>query len=271
MTSIVSSWITPASNARRCNNMFLTANGTSGNYAPSDTVSNVKYKGWDVVSPNTFFVNGEFDPWRSASLSSSWGPSRLQVEKQNITVIPGARHCWDQSMLNAQLNVDVLNVQTRGLMQVRGWLEVWYGVHADMNITNMMPAIAAQVGLPGGKPLTELIDMGTLSSGKSPVAGGGLGSSLTNNELATKGCTTLELVSLVANVVFLLIILVLIFGLLRARRARTHGSRMYTMDASFVPTIRYKNQIKAEDVLGGYVASRVINGGRGTYQKVENT
>lgn len=238
--------------------MFPTASGAPGNYTPSAPTES---KGWTAPSPNTFFVNGEFDPWRSASLTTTTTDS--------IAVIPGARHCWDQSMVNAQINADVLAAQTQGIIRIRGWLEDWYAAsRAGGNVTDM----AMQVGRAGGKPLTELIDMGVLSSSSSAGALDA-GSSLTGGGMGPSGWTALQLASLAANVVFGLTIVALGVLLFRARRVGGRRSKAYEMvGGSSVQSLGYKDAMGGGEALGEFALGRTsgAGGGGGTYRKVEN-
>ncbi|KIO21858.1 hypothetical protein M407DRAFT_10201 [Tulasnella calospora MUT 4182] len=89
------------------------------------------------MSKNLFVVNGEFDPWRSASLSSRAAPAFVDTPTQEITVIPSGHHCWDWTMANAIVNTDVMQTQDLGISKLRDWLMDWYEAHP--NIKNNLP------------------------------------------------------------------------------------------------------------------------------------
>ncbi|KAG8892274.1 hypothetical protein FRB99_002838, partial [Tulasnella sp. 403] len=143
-SSIVSGFNDVASWERRCNHQFPNADGTPGNYSAAGANStNAEYKGWNIVAQNLFVVNGQYDPWRSASLSSGWAPSTTNTTTQEISVIPGAHHCWDFYLDDTVFNADVQATQQLGLTTLYGWLQNWY--KARPNITNHLPATAEEV------------------------------------------------------------------------------------------------------------------------------
>ncbi|KAG9018022.1 hypothetical protein FRB90_012581 [Tulasnella sp. 427] len=86
-SSIVSNQVTNAYNERRCSYYFPLADGTHSTYNFSQAASdmNTQFKGWNVVGQNIVVNNGEFDPWRSASLSSKWAPFFTDTPTQEIT------------------------------------------------------------------------------------------------------------------------------------------------------------------------------------------
>jgi hypothetical protein len=131
-SSIVSGQITAAWAERQCDHMFPDASGNPGAFSLSTSVAtiNTEFNGWNLMAPQLFVVNGQYDPWRSASLSSKWGGSFSDTPTQEITVIPAAHHCWDQSLDNAIVNSDVLAAQTLGITTIHGWLTTWYTAHS---------------------------------------------------------------------------------------------------------------------------------------------
>ena len=122
--------------------MFTDASGNPGSYSLSTAVStiNTEFNGWNLMAPQLFVVNGQYDPWRSASLSSKWGGSFADSQTQEITVIPAAHHCWDQYLDNALVNTDVLNTQVLGITTIHGWLTSWYTAHPTAK--NNLPSVA---------------------------------------------------------------------------------------------------------------------------------
>ncbi|KAG8896617.1 hypothetical protein FRB99_008796 [Tulasnella sp. 403] len=141
-SSIVSQFDSSASALRMCDHMFTNPDGTPGNFSAS-TVGKItsEFSGWNIVVKNLYVVNGEFDPWRSASLSSRWAPSFQDTATQEITVIPQAKHCWDRYLANTLVNTDVRDAQQLGITKIYGWLQDWYQAHT--NITSHLPKTAA--------------------------------------------------------------------------------------------------------------------------------
>ncbi|KAG8902532.1 hypothetical protein FRB99_004367 [Tulasnella sp. 403] len=137
-SGIVSSLVTEKWSLRRCNYMFPNANGTPGNYNPNMAGTNAIYNGWNLTAQRLFVVNGQYDPWRSASLSSTWVPQMPVSSLQPIEVVAGGHHCWDFNLHGAYFNPDIKRVVDLGIDTVRRWLGEWYA--ARPNITNCMPA-----------------------------------------------------------------------------------------------------------------------------------
>ncbi|KAG8900591.1 hypothetical protein FRC01_010076, partial [Tulasnella sp. 417] len=100
---------------------------------------NLQFGGWNLMAENLFVVNGEFDPWRSASLSSRAAPAFVDSPTQEITVIPNGHHCWDWTMANAIVNPDVMQTQNLGISKIRSWLADWYEAHPSIK-NNLPPA-----------------------------------------------------------------------------------------------------------------------------------
>ncbi|KAG8942753.1 hypothetical protein FRC04_003523 [Tulasnella sp. 424] len=137
-SSIVSSLVTEEWNLRQCNHMFPNEDGTPGNFTPDTSGNNAAHGGgWNIQANNLFAVNGQFDPWRSASLSSRWAPMFRSTPHQQVEVVKGGHHCWDWYLGGAVFNPDVKRVVDLGISTVKGWLEEWYGNRP--NVKNSMP------------------------------------------------------------------------------------------------------------------------------------
>lgn len=138
--AIVSRMLDFAFQDRRCAHLFLSPTGDAQvspyNTTQSADAFNLKYDGWNLVAKNLFVVNGEFDPWRSASLSSRAAPVLDDVRSQEIIVIPNGHHCWDWSTSNAAVNLDVERVQDLGISTIRSWLDGWYDAHPAVRNSN---------------------------------------------------------------------------------------------------------------------------------------
>ncbi|KAG8920528.1 Thymus-specific serine protease, partial [Tulasnella sp. 408] len=138
--TIVSRLLDAAFQDRRCAHLFLSPTGDAQaspyNTTQSADAFNLKYDGWNLLAKNLFVVNGEFDPWRSASLSSRAAPAFDNVPYQDVIVIPDGHHCWDWSTSNAAVNLDVERVQDLGISTIRFWLDGWYDAHPAVRNSN---------------------------------------------------------------------------------------------------------------------------------------
>lgn len=138
--SIVSQMLDAASQDRRCAHLFLSPTGDVQsdpyNTTQSADAFNLQYGGWNLVANNLFVVNGEFDPWRSASLSSQVAPASVDTLAQEVVIIPNGHYCWDWSTENAAVNPDVEQVQGLGISKILSWLGQWYEAHPDVQNSN---------------------------------------------------------------------------------------------------------------------------------------
>ncbi|KAG9041286.1 hypothetical protein FS837_012467 [Tulasnella sp. UAMH 9824] len=207
--SIVSRMLDAGFEGRRCAHLFpsLTEDVRSPLYNTTqgtDTL-NLKYGGWDLRARNLFVVNGEFDPWRSASLSSRAAAALVDIPSQEIVVIPNGHHCWDWSTDNAAVDPDVERVQNLGISTIRSWLDEWYHAHpAVKNPNSLLPAI---LDVQGGSTIALLND--TANSMQKEI-----------NRL--KQGTRVAMASYVFNVVFSLALLT-VLALIMKERALKRG------------------------------------------------
>ncbi|KAG8976894.1 hypothetical protein FRC05_002831 [Tulasnella sp. 425] len=96
---------------------------------------NRQFKGWNIMAERLFVVNGQFDPWRSVSLSPLWMDRYPELNIEDILdihVIPNATHCWDYRLVNGELDPNVKKVQTKALVRIREWLQHWYMNHPEV-------------------------------------------------------------------------------------------------------------------------------------------
>ncbi|KIO28591.1 hypothetical protein M407DRAFT_22175 [Tulasnella calospora MUT 4182] len=137
-SSIVSSLVTAGYNPRQCNHMFPNADGSIGSFYPdTDDVNSDHGGGWNLRARNLFVVNGQFDPWRSASLSSRYAPKFRNTPHQRVEVVRGGHHCWDWNLYGARYNRDVKRVVDIGVKRVKKWVKQWYRAHRK--VENSMP------------------------------------------------------------------------------------------------------------------------------------
>lgn len=72
--------------------------------------------------------NSEFDPWRSASVSSEirpGGPLQSTLEVP-VYLLPNAVHCNDLSVRNAQANEDLRKAHEGMIKTMAGWVDDFY-------------------------------------------------------------------------------------------------------------------------------------------------
>lgn len=85
--------------------------------------------GWDNVNTTRLlWVNGEYDPWRSASVASDFRPGGPFVgdEDRPAFVIPKAAHCNDMIVKNAAVNEGVKKVVDAEVKKMKQWVDEFY-------------------------------------------------------------------------------------------------------------------------------------------------
>ncbi|KAK3369928.1 putative serine peptidase [Podospora didyma] len=85
--------------------------------------------GWNLTNTTrVLWVNGEFDPWRSASVSSELRPGGplKSTKKAPVILIKGARHCNDMFTVTGKVNADVGRAQNLSIWQMKTWVEDFY-------------------------------------------------------------------------------------------------------------------------------------------------
>ena len=84
--------------------------------------------GWqERETKRLMWINGEFDPWRTASMASVFrpgGPLESTPQAPSI-VMPGSRHCNDLRANNA-VNADVAKTQKTIVQQMAQWTKEFY-------------------------------------------------------------------------------------------------------------------------------------------------
>ncbi|KAI1140057.1 peptidase S28 [Hypoxylon sp. FL0543] len=93
---------------------------------------NAHTKGWNLPkhldkTSRLLFVNGEFDPWRSASVASKFRPDGPLISTADVPsiIIPGSRHCNDLRVYNA-VNPDIAKAQVDIVAQIAKWTKEFY-------------------------------------------------------------------------------------------------------------------------------------------------
>ncbi|KAG8896616.1 hypothetical protein FRB99_008795 [Tulasnella sp. 403] len=261
-SSIVSSLVTPAYSDRRCAHTFPNADGTLSTHSTSDLDDmNTSFKGWNLIADHLFVTNGEFDPWRSASLSSRWAPAFMDTPTQEISVIPGGHHCWDWRMDFGNMNKDVYEVQKSGIVSIHAWLDEWYTAHPTVtkNLAPLNPDLTpGSTIVEAGGPDPNAAD--NLAVGNSTSTSTGPSSTSTSdveklqnelNDLINN--KRLAKASYVLNGILLLALIAVVVALITQRR-RTPKDPSWTIEHG--------------DQMGAY-GSGARAGGRGVYQTLK--
>ncbi|KHN94776.1 Peptidase S28 [Metarhizium album ARSEF 1941] len=85
--------------------------------------------GWaNVNTTRLVWVNGEYDPWRSASVASDFRPGGPFVgdEARPSYVIPRAAHCNDMIIKNARVNSGAKKVVDAEVSKMKDWVDAFY-------------------------------------------------------------------------------------------------------------------------------------------------
>ncbi|KAF5487287.1 putative extracellular serine carboxypeptidase [Colletotrichum siamense] len=129
--SIVSRYVTPEYYQRQCD-LFFPPQGDftyASNRGKTAADLNKATGGWFYTNTTRLvWSNGEFDPWRSASVSSELRPGGPLQSRPGAPVhlIPGSRHCNDLLMRNGDVNADMKAVITSEIEQLKTWTEEFY-------------------------------------------------------------------------------------------------------------------------------------------------
>ncbi|KAI0095404.1 peptidase S28 [Daldinia grandis] len=97
--------------------------------------------GWQLpeyldAESRLLWVNGEFDPWRSASVASEFRPGGPLASTPDVPsiLIPGSRHCNDLRVQNA-VNPDIEKAQADVVSQIAKWTNEFYITKRDHPVT----------------------------------------------------------------------------------------------------------------------------------------
>ncbi|KAK4459815.1 putative serine protease EDA2 [Cladorrhinum samala] len=115
---------------RLCRNFFPSqrqAKSSASNGRTAEAL-NAMTDGWFVNTTRLLWVNGEFDPWRSASVSSEFRPGGpLQsTDDTPVYLIKGARHCNDLFTWWGERNQEIGLVQQQAVAKMSGWVKDFY-------------------------------------------------------------------------------------------------------------------------------------------------
>ncbi|KAK0708905.1 serine carboxypeptidase S28-domain-containing protein [Apiosordaria backusii] len=130
--SIMSRHVTPEYFERQCRLMFPDQGDAKSGLSSGKMAEDVNRltSGWFVNTTRLIWTNGEFDPWRSGSVSSKYrpgGPQQSTVETP-VYLIPGGRHCNDLDARSGERNQGVQRVQLESIARMVGWVNEFYDV-----------------------------------------------------------------------------------------------------------------------------------------------
>jgi hypothetical protein len=103
------------------------ASAPGGAKTPDDV--NAYTGGWSVTNTTRLiWTNGQFDPWRDATVSSDFRPGGplASTPEAPVNVIPGGVHCSDLIYANAKANAGVMAVVKDEIAVIKGWVEDFY-------------------------------------------------------------------------------------------------------------------------------------------------
>lgn len=133
--TIVSRHVTAAYWQRQCDLFFPTVNGVTYGSNPSKTphtstvTENLWTGGWFIPNKATkntrvLWVNGEFDPWRTAGVSSQFRPGGewQSSAEAPVYIVPKGIHTSDLSIRNGAANAGVAAVQASLVKQMVQWV-----------------------------------------------------------------------------------------------------------------------------------------------------
>lgn len=128
--TIFSRLVTPEYYQRQCELLFP----QEGNYTYASNLGktaedlNAHTGGWfNTDTKRLITTNGEFDPWRSASVSSDFRPGGPfeGTEEAPVILIEGSRHCNDLTINNA-VHEPVKEAQAVLVKQITSWVGDFY-------------------------------------------------------------------------------------------------------------------------------------------------
>ncbi|CAK7230271.1 hypothetical protein SBRCBS47491_007530 [Sporothrix bragantina] len=101
--------------------------------------------GWKFTTKRMLWVNGEFDPWRAASVSSEFRPGGpLQSTPDSpVIIIKGGKHCEDFGRFNASANAYLARVQLQEVAYIAGWVDEFYDAAVQPGQNRTIPRFSS--------------------------------------------------------------------------------------------------------------------------------
>lgn len=131
---MVSQLVTPDYWRRQCKLFFPETNGhTPGVERGLRAESiNAVTGGWtNVNTTRLMWSNFDLDPWRPVTVSADDRPGGplASTDEHPVRVVPGATHCSDMILHNAQANAGLMKVFEEQLDNVNKWVADFYREH----------------------------------------------------------------------------------------------------------------------------------------------
>ncbi|CEJ93140.1 hypothetical protein VHEMI08752 [[Torrubiella] hemipterigena] len=125
-TGLISKYIPTQAQRAQCDLFFPTDDGFTYGLKAGRTTQQIVEKtgGWDNIhTTRLVYVNGEFDPWRQETVSSTIRPGGPLESTPEVPVflIKGGSHCSDLIMKDAEVNTDAARV----IQGVRDVINKW--------------------------------------------------------------------------------------------------------------------------------------------------
>ncbi|KAK1756745.1 hypothetical protein QBC47DRAFT_377545 [Echria macrotheca] len=129
--SLVPRTVGPEYYQRQCGLFFPPeGNATYGSATGKTTdMLNAMTGGWDLDNTTRLlWVNGEFDPWRSASVSSELRPGgpKQSTPQAPLYLLEGGVHCSDLVVKNGEVNAGIKQAQNSMVETMKGWVQEFY-------------------------------------------------------------------------------------------------------------------------------------------------
>ncbi|KYK54996.1 hypothetical protein DCS_06957 [Drechmeria coniospora] len=125
-SGIVSTLFTSDSLRSECEQFFPTVNNHTYGLAKNRTADdlNALTGGWDPGNAKrVMWVNGEYDMWRPATVSSQ---RRTGKPLESVYLIPKGMHASDIFVLNGQMNPEVGRIQRKLVSKMTTWVDEFY-------------------------------------------------------------------------------------------------------------------------------------------------
>ncbi|KAI0132335.1 peptidase S28 [Xylariales sp. AK1849] len=129
--NVVSNQLRPEQYSRRCDLQFPQTNGFVSGSATGWTEAhlNMWTEGWDADYERVLFVNGEFDPWRSATIASDYRPGgRLNSTKSPAYIVKGGVHTPE--LIIDETDPNTWPIVQAAIKQMGDWLSQWESTKA---------------------------------------------------------------------------------------------------------------------------------------------
>ena len=111
--------------------LYFTPPGTYGSAEGKNvTATNTYTKGWDMAGTTTrlIFTNGQYDPWKDATVSSDFKPGGPYngTADAPVQVIPGGIHCSDLIAENGVENAGAQEAIDYEIGVITDWVDEYY-------------------------------------------------------------------------------------------------------------------------------------------------